>query len=86
MCYNPGLYLREQFGEGEEPLYIWAEHGISVSDVIAIQVTGDQCIRLIYADSKGANLLRLEPTDHVVEVQDITFAVSPDRRGLIRRR
>lgn len=74
-----GLYRSGLSGENPEILYIWSNHGVSVSEIEAMQVTESGGISLIYMDYKGANYLKLEPTTEEVEIQEITFAVTSNK-------
>lgn len=71
-----GLYRSGLSGENPELLYTWSNHGVSASEIAAMQVTESGDISLIYMDYKGANYLKLTPTTEEVEIQEITFAVS----------
>lgn len=71
-----GLYRSDLSGGNPEILYTWSNHGIAAASIEGIQVSEDQCISLIYQDSRGANYLKLKPTTEEVEIQEITFAVS----------
>lgn len=70
-----GLYRSGLSGENPEILYTWSNHGVSASEIEAMQVTESGGISLIYQDYKGANYLKLEPTTEEVEIQEITFGV-----------
>lgn len=70
-----GLYRSRLSGENPEILYTWSNHGISASEIRAMQVTESGGISLIYMDYKGANYMRLTPTTEEVEIQEITFGV-----------
>lgn len=71
-----GLYRSSLSGENPELLYTWSNHGISVSEVLTMQVTENRDIGLIYRDYKGANYLKLTPTTEEVKIQEITFGLS----------
>ena len=71
-----GLYRSGLSGENPEILYTWSNHGVSASEIKAIQVLEDGSISLIYMDSRGANYLKLTPTTEKVEIQEIIFGVS----------
>lgn len=71
-----GLYRSGLSGEDPELLYTWSNHGVSVSEIEAMQVTESRDISLIYMDYRGANYLKLVPTTDEVEIQEITFAVT----------
>ena len=70
-----GLYRSGLSGENPELLYTWSNHGVSVSQIEAMQITESRDISLIYMDYRGANYLKLVPTTDEVEIQEITFAV-----------
>ena len=71
-----GLYRSGLSGQNPELLYAWGNHGISVSQIETMQVTGSGEIGVIYMDYSGANYLKLTPTTEEVEMLEITFAVS----------
>ena len=72
-----GLYRSGLSGENPEILYTWSNHGVSASEIKAIQVLEDGSISLIYMDSRGANYLKLTPTTEEVEIREITFGAGP---------
>lgn len=71
-----GLYRSGLSGQNPELLYAWGNHGVSASQIEAMQVTESGEIGLIYMDYSGANYLKLTPTTEEVEILEITFAVS----------
>lgn len=73
---STGLYRSGLSGENPELLYTWSNHGVSVSEIKAMQVTESRDISLIYMDYRGANYLKLVLTTDEVEIQEITFAIS----------
>lgn len=74
-----GVYRSGLSGNDSEPLYLWANHGITVFGVSAMQADEEGRIALVYEDSQNYNYLYLEPTSEDVGIQEITLAVSPDR-------
>lgn len=73
-----GVYRSSLSGEDPELLYLWANHGISILDVHAMQSEGSEGVRLIYEDEEGCHYLCLEPSTGEGEAQgcEITLAVS----------
>lgn len=74
---HDGVYRSSLSGNNPEPLYLWVNHGILLSDVSVMQADEEGRISLIYEDSTGSNYLCLEPTTEKVEVRQITLALSP---------
>ena len=72
-----GIYRSGLSGENPEILYTWSNHGVSASEIKAMQVLEDGSISLIYMDSRGANYLKLTPTTEEVEIREITFGAGP---------
>ncbi|MDE5590899.1 MAG: hypothetical protein K2J60_17465, partial [Acetatifactor sp.] len=72
-----GIYRSDLSGNNQEPLYLWVNHGILLSDVSVMQADEEGRISLIYEDSTGNNYLCLEPTTEEVELHQITLALSP---------
>lgn len=71
-----GLYRSGLSGENPELLYAWSSHGVSVSEIKAMQVRENRDIDLIYMDGRGANYLKLTPTTEEVEIREITIGLS----------
>lgn len=71
-----GVYRSDLTGGSPEPLYLWRNHGITVSDVYALQADDSERISLIYESAGEMNYLCLEPTTQQVEIRTITLAVS----------
>ncbi len=74
---HEGVYRSELSGENPELLYRWLNHGIAVGGVSAMQADEEGRISLIYKDSQSYSYLCLKPTTEVVEIHEITLAVSP---------
>lgn len=72
-----GIYRSDLSGNHPELLYLWSNHGISVSGVRAMQQVEGNRIALIYESSGDMNYLCIEPTTEEVEIQEITMAVAP---------
>lgn len=74
---SDGVYRSDLYGNNPEPLYRWINHGIIVSDVLAMQANEEGRIALIYEGAGDYNYLCLEPTTEEVEIRQITLALSP---------
>ena len=72
-----GVYRRGLTEVSGESLYLWRNHGLTVSGVNAMQLVGDDRIALIYESKGESNYLYLEPTTEEVEIRQITLAASP---------
>lgn len=73
---SDGVYLSGMPGQEPQPLYLWANHGITVTDVPLLQADGPDRIRLVYKNAEGCRYLCLEPTAEDVEICEITLAIS----------
>lgn len=73
-----GVHKSTLSGEKQENLYLWANHGINIQDVHALQSDGSKGVRLIYEDDGGSRYLCLEPSmgEGGAENYEITLAVS----------
>ncbi len=79
-----GVYRRGLSETAAEPLYLWHNHGITVSGVSAMQLVGEDRIALVYESDEEKNYLYLEPTTEEVGIQQITLAVSPYKEEVYR--
>ena len=72
-----GIYRRALSGEEEKPLYLWANHGIDIKDVYAMETEGAEKICAIYKDPEGCHQLCLKPSEgENGDICEITIAVS----------
>lgn len=72
-----GVVLYSIQDKQEKMLYTWKNHGIRPGEVIGIHGCGQELIQVIYCNEKGPYYLALSPTTEEVEIENITFAVSP---------
>ena len=71
-----GIYRKERLTEHKEPLYVWLNHGISVSGIAAARIDDSKGISVLFTGEQGYQYVHLVPTENEVTVVKIPFAVS----------
>ena len=71
-----GLHRSSLSGEDKETLYTWKNHGITFSEINAMQVSEEREISLLYTSHEEVNYMKLVPTTEEVPILEIEFAVA----------
>ena len=77
-----GIYRRDLREKVYQPLYLWRNHGITVSYIESLLVPEGERIALIYESDGEGNYLCIEPATEEVEIRQITMAVSPETESV----
>lgn len=78
-----GIYRRSLSGGEPELLYLWMNHGVTLSSVMMMQA-GENRISLVYRCEKGLGYLCIEPTTEEVELKEITIVVPSYKSDIYR--
>lgn len=78
-----GIYRTSLSGGEPELLYLWMNHGVTLSSIMVMQAREDR-ISLIYRCEKGLGYLCIEPTTEEVELKEITIVVPSYKSDIYR--